>query len=105
MELTVIKAFIMSSTFTTHYSRKWVHKNTRKNICKALDAKVRLEEAGYGSKISKTIYKSYNLIFKEISQTTLVDKSLGMTLVDCPGLTCILDGWQYHSLEDFQFSV
>ena len=30
---------------------------------------------------------------------------LGMTLVDCPGLTCIYEGWQYHSLVDFQLSV
>ena len=29
-------------------------------------------------------------------------KSLDMTLVFCPGLTCILEGWQNHSLVDFQ---
>ena len=29
-------------------------------------------------------------------------KSLCMTLVYCPGLTCIQEGWQYHGLVDFQ---
>ena len=28
-------------------------------------------------------------------------KSLCMALVYCPGLTCIQEGWQYHSLVDF----
>ena len=28
-----------------------------------------------------------------------------MTLVYCPGLTCIQEGWQYHSLVDFQLGV
>ena len=32
-------------------------------------------------------------------------KSLRMTLVYCPGLTCIQDGWQYLSLVDFQLGV
>ena len=32
-------------------------------------------------------------------------KSLGMTLIYCPGLTCIKEGWQYHSLIYFQLSV
>ena len=32
-------------------------------------------------------------------------KSLCMTLVQCPGLTCIQEGRQYHSLEDFQLDV
>ena len=32
-------------------------------------------------------------------------KSLCMTLVYCPGLTCIQEGWQYHSLVDFQLGV
>ena len=32
-------------------------------------------------------------------------KSLCMTLVYCPGLTCIQEGWQYHSLVDFQLVV
>ena len=32
-------------------------------------------------------------------------KSLCMTLVYCPGLTCIQEGWQYHSLVDFRLSV
>ena len=32
-------------------------------------------------------------------------KSLFMTLVYCPGLTCIQDGWQYHSIVDFQLGV
>ena len=30
---------------------------------------------------------------------------LCMTLVYCPGLTCIQEGWQYHSLVDFQLGV
>ena len=30
-------------------------------------------------------------------------KSLCMTLVYCPGLACIQEGWQYHSLVDFNF--
>ena len=32
-------------------------------------------------------------------------KSLCMTLVYCPGLTCIQEGWQYHSLVDFRLGV
>ena len=32
-------------------------------------------------------------------------KSLCMTLVYCLGITYIQDGWQYHSLEDFQLGV
>ena len=32
-------------------------------------------------------------------------KFLGMALVYCPGLTCILEGWQYNSLVDFQLSI
>ena len=32
-------------------------------------------------------------------------KSLCMTLVYCPGLTCIQVGWQCHSLVDFQLGV
>ena len=32
-------------------------------------------------------------------------KSLCMTLVYFPGLTCIQDGWQYHSLVNFQLDV
>ena len=32
-------------------------------------------------------------------------KSLCMTLVYCPGLTCVQEGWQYHSLVDFQLGV
>ena len=32
-------------------------------------------------------------------------KSLCMTLVYCPGLTCIQEGWQYHNIVDFQFGV
>ena len=32
-------------------------------------------------------------------------KFLCMTLVFCPGLTCIQEGWQYHSLVDFQLGV
>ena len=32
-------------------------------------------------------------------------KSLCMALVYCPGLTCIQEGWQYHSLVDFQLGV
>ena len=32
-------------------------------------------------------------------------KSLCMTLVYCPGLTYIQEGWQYHSLVDFQVGV
>ena len=32
-------------------------------------------------------------------------KSLCMTLVYCPGLTCLQEGWQYHSLVDFQLGV
>ena len=32
-------------------------------------------------------------------------KSLCMTLVYCPCLTCIQEGWQYHSLVDFQLGV
>ena len=28
-----------------------------------------------------------------------------MSLVYCPGLTCIHEAWQYHSLVDFQFGV
>ena len=32
-------------------------------------------------------------------------KSLGMTLVYCPGLTSIKEGWQYLSLVDCQLSV
>ena len=31
--------------------------------------------------------------------------SLAMTLVYCPRLTCIYEGWQYHRLVDFQISV
>ena len=30
---------------------------------------------------------------------------LGMTLVDCPSLTCILEGWLYHCLVDLQLDV
>ena len=32
-------------------------------------------------------------------------KSLCMALVYCPSLTCIQEGWQYHSLVDFQLGV
>ena len=32
-------------------------------------------------------------------------KSLCMTLVYCPGLTCIQEGWQNHSRVDFQIGV
>ena len=32
-------------------------------------------------------------------------KSLCMTLLYCPGLTCIEEGWQYHGLVDFQLGV
>ena len=32
-------------------------------------------------------------------------KSLCMTMVYCPGLTCIQEGWQYHRLVDFQLGV
>ena len=32
-------------------------------------------------------------------------KSLCMMLVYCPGLTCIQEGLQYHSLVDFQLGV
>ena len=32
-------------------------------------------------------------------------KSLVMTLVYCPGLTCVQEGWKYHSLVDFQLGV
>ena len=32
-------------------------------------------------------------------------KSLCMALVHCPGLTCIQEGWQYHSLVDFQLEI
>ena len=32
-------------------------------------------------------------------------KFLGMALVYCPGLECILEGWQYNSLVDFQLSI
>ena len=32
-------------------------------------------------------------------------KSLCMALVYCPGLTCIQERWQYHSLVDFQLGV
>ena len=32
-------------------------------------------------------------------------RSICMTLVYCPGLTCIQEGWQYHSLIDFQLGV
>ena len=32
-------------------------------------------------------------------------KSLCMTLEYCPGLTCIQEGWQYHSLVNFQLGV
>ena len=32
-------------------------------------------------------------------------KSLCMALVYCPGLTCIQEGWQNHSLVDFQLGV
>ena len=32
-------------------------------------------------------------------------KSLCMTLIYCPGLTCIQEGWQYHSLVNFQLGV
>ena len=32
-------------------------------------------------------------------------KPLCMTLVYCAGLTCIQEGWQYHSLVDFQLGV
>ena len=32
-------------------------------------------------------------------------KSLCMTLVYCPGLTCIKEGWKYHSLVDVQLNV
>ena len=32
-------------------------------------------------------------------------KFLAMALVYCPGLTCILEGWQYNSLVDFQLSI
>ena len=31
--------------------------------------------------------------------------SLCITLVYYPGLTCIQEGWQYHSLADFQLGV
>ena len=32
-------------------------------------------------------------------------KSLCITLVQCPGLTCIQEGWQYHSHVDFLLGV
>ena len=32
-------------------------------------------------------------------------QSLCMTLVYCSDLTCIQEGWQYHSLVDFQLYV
>ena len=32
-------------------------------------------------------------------------KFLCMSLVYCPGLTCIQEGWQYHILVDFQLGV
>ena len=32
-------------------------------------------------------------------------RSLCRTLVNCPGLTCIQESWQYHSLVDFQLGV
>ena len=32
-------------------------------------------------------------------------KFLGIALVYCPGLICILEGWQYHGLVDFQLSI
>ena len=32
-------------------------------------------------------------------------KFLCMSLVNCPGLTCIQEGWQYHSLVDFHLGV
>ena len=32
-------------------------------------------------------------------------KSLGMTLVYCPRLTCVSEGWQYHSLVDLSDSI
>ena len=32
-------------------------------------------------------------------------KSLCVTLVYCPGLTCIQEGYQYHSLVDFKLGV
>ena len=32
-------------------------------------------------------------------------KLLGMASVNCPGLTCIKEGWQYNSLVDFQLSI
>ena len=32
-------------------------------------------------------------------------KSLCMTLVYCPGLTCIQEGWQYHNFVDFKLGV
>ena len=34
-----------------------------------------------------------------------MDKSLCMMLVYTTGLTCIQEGWQYHSLIDFQLVV
>ena len=32
-------------------------------------------------------------------------KSLCLTLVNCPGLTCIQEGLQYHGIVDFQLGV
>ena len=32
-------------------------------------------------------------------------KSLCITLVYCPGLTCTQEGWQYHIFVDFQLGV
>ena len=32
-------------------------------------------------------------------------KSRGMTLVYCPGLVCLTEGWQYHSTVYFQYIV
>ena len=34
-----------------------------------------------------------------------IGKSLCMTPVYCSGLTCIQEGWQYHSLVDFQIGI
>ena len=45
--------------------------------------------------------------FSQLSQTASVKmvQSLFMTLLYRPGLTCIQEGWQYHSLVDFQLGV
>ena len=44
----------------------------------------------------------FNSFLKQLKWKRL---SLCMTLVYCPGLTCIQEGWQYHSLVDFQLGV